>query len=82
MNSKIPFVLYFTLGNNVSWRSVLGLLTLLAMSTTIDLVSSLLSCVELNRKSSLELYPPSKGLPDSASLNHYSPIFLLVFPII
>ena len=35
---KGTFSLYFTLGNDVSWCSVLGLLTLLAMGATIDLV--------------------------------------------
>ena len=70
MNGKLIFVLSFDLGNDISLRSVLGLSTLLTMVSTIDFVSSLLLCVELNRKLPLELHPPGKFLPNDASLNH------------
>ena len=58
------FVLTFTLGNDVSVRCVLGLPTLLAMGAAIDLVKSLLSCIELNRSFPLDLQPPNNGLPE------------------
>ena len=48
MNGKDIFVLSFAMGNDVSLRSVLGLLRLLAMGAGIDLVFGVLSCVELN----------------------------------
>ena len=53
--SKGPFILSFTLGKDVSLRSDLGLPTLLAMGTDINLVKGLLSCIDLNRDFSLEL---------------------------
>ena len=67
------FILSFTLGNDASSRSVLGLPILLAMGADINLVKGLLSCIELNRDFSLDLQPPGKGLPEVTSLNHYSP---------
>ena len=44
-----PFVLSFTLGNDISLRIVLGLPTLLEMSALIDSVKILLSYIEINR---------------------------------
>ena len=73
VDGKWPFILSFALGNDVSLRSVLGLLTLLAMGADINLVKDLLSCIELNRDFPLDLQPPGKGLTAGASLNHYSP---------
>ena len=70
---KGPFILSFALRKDVSLRSVLSLPTLLAMGADINLVKGLLLCIELNRDFPLELQPPNKGLPDGASLNHYSP---------
>ena len=49
VTGKGPFVLSFTLGNDVSLRSVLGLPTLLAIGAGIDLIQGLLSCVKVNR---------------------------------
>ena len=69
---KGPFVISFALDNDVSLRCVLGLPTLLAMGTSTDLVKGLLLCIELNRSFPLDLQPPGKGLPEGASLNHYS----------
>ena len=43
------------------------------MGTDINLVKGLLSCLELNGIFLLELQSPGKGLPEGASLNHYSP---------
>ena len=42
------------------------------MSAAIDLVSGLLSYVEINHKFHLELHPPGKDLPNGASLNRHS----------
>ena len=67
------FILSFALENDVSLRSILGLPMHLAMEADINLVKSLLSCIELNRDFPLELQPPGKGLPEGTSLNHYSP---------
>ena len=72
VTGNVPFFLCFALGNNVSLRNVLGLPTLLAMSTGIDLVKGLLSYVELNRSFPLDLKPPGKELPEGSTLNHYS----------
>ena len=71
MASKGPFILSFALGHDVSLRSVLGLPTLLAMGTDMNLVKSFLSCSEFNREISLDLQPPGHGLPEGVSLNHY-----------
>ena len=73
VDGKGPFILSFALGNDVSLRSVLVLPTLLATGADINLVKGLLSCIELNRYFPLDLQPPGKGLPEGASLNHYSP---------
>ena len=72
INGKGPFVLSLALGNDASLRCVLGLPTLLAMGVSIGLVSGSLSCKELNREFSLDLQPPDKGLPESATLNYYT----------
>ena len=72
INGKGPFVLSFALGNDVNLRCVLGLPTILAMGVSIVLVSGLLSCTELNREFSLDLQPPGNGLPEGATLNHYT----------
>ena len=45
----------------------------LVMGADINLVKGLLSCIELNRDFPLDLQPPGKGLPEGASLDHYSP---------
>ena len=72
---KSLFVLPFTLDNDVSARCVLGLPTLLAMGAAIDLVKSLLSCIELSRSFPLDLQPPDNGLPEKcfckSLLTHY-----------
>ena len=80
VDGKGPFILSFALGNDVSLRSVLGLPTLLAMGADINLAKGLLSCIELNRYFPLDLQPPGKGLPEGASLNHYSPTVLTSVP--
>ena len=80
VTGKGPFVLSLALGSDVSLRSVLGLLTLLAMGAGINLVKGLLSSLELNRSFPLELQPPGKGLPEGASLNHYSPTLPTTVP--
>ena len=72
VNGKGPFILSFALGNDVSLRCVLVLPTLLAMGASIGLASGLLSCIELNREFPLDLQPPGKGLPEGATLNHYT----------
>ena len=77
---KGPFILSFALGNDASLRSVLGLLILLAIGADINLVNGLLSCLELNRRFTLELQPPGKGLPEVASLNHYSSTVPAIVP--
>ena len=63
MNGKGPFILSFTLGNDISVRSVLGSLTRLAMGAAINLVSGLLSCVELKHNFPLELNHQVKIYP-------------------
>ena len=73
MHGKDPFVLSIALGKNDRIRSILGLPSLLAMGAAIDLVSGLLSRVELNHKFPLELHPSGKGLPCGASFDHYPP---------
>lgn len=72
VDGKGSFILSFALENDVSLRSVLGLPTLLAMGSDINLVKGLLSCIELNRDFPLDLQPPGYDLPECASLNHYS----------
>ena len=72
VTGKIPFILSFALGNDVSLRCVLGLSTLLAMGAYIGLTSGLLSCNELNREFPLDLQSPGKGLPEGPTLNHYT----------
>ena len=72
INGKGPFVLSFALGNNVNLCCVLRLPTILAMGVSNGLVSGLLSCTELNREFSLDLQPPGNGLPEGATLNHYT----------
>ena len=47
VTGKGPFVLSFTLGNDVSLRSILGLPTLLTIGAGIDLIQGLLSCVKV-----------------------------------
>ena len=71
-DGKGLFILSFALGNDFSLRSVLGLPTLLAMGADIILVKGLLSCIEMNRDVPWDMQPPGKGLPEGASLNHYS----------
>ena len=80
LTSKGHFILSLALGSDVSLRSVLGLPILLAMGADINLVKDLLSFLELNRSFPLELQPPDKGLPEGASLNHYSPTVLTAVP--
>lgn len=63
LSYKGNFILFFTLDNDISLRSVLGLPTLLVMGAIFDLFSVLLSCVELNRNFSLELHPLVKVYP-------------------
>ena len=50
------------------------------MVADINLVKGLLLCIEFNRDFPLELQPPGKGLPDGASLNHYSPTVPVAVP--
>ena len=72
MTGKGLFILSFALGNDVSLGCVFGLPTLLAMGISIGLASGLLSCTELNREFPLDLQPSGKGLPEGATLNHYT----------
>ena len=67
------------LENDVSLRSVLGLPILLKMGTDINLIKTLLLCIELNLIFSLELQPPGKGLSEGASLNHHLPTISSTF---
>ena len=66
----------FAQGTEISLRYVLGLPTLLSMEKTLDLVSSGLSCIELDRPFCFDLNSASKGLPDGTTLNYYAPFIL------
>ena len=75
VNNKDPLILSFVLGTDMPLRSVLGLSTLLSMSTTIDLSRDTLSCSKLNFSFPLILDPPGKCLTDGVSFNN-SPNFI------
>ena len=77
INGKGPLILLFALNNDDRFRSILGSPMPLAMSTAIDLVSGLLSCVELNRTFPLELHLLGKDFPNGTNLNHCLPIIPL-----
>ena len=68
MNNKVPLILLFALGNDISLRSVLGLPALLYIGTTLNLPLGKIICSKLNFTFPLSLDPPGKGLPDSVSL--------------
>ena len=61
INDEGTFVLSFDLGIDVSLRYVLVLSNLLSMDTTIDFFSGKLSCIEINRKISLDLKLPGEA---------------------
>ena len=63
-NKRDPLFIYLALGNDVSFRCVLGLPTLLAVGGLIDLVKGGLICSEINQNVSLTLDPSCKGLPE------------------
>ena len=75
-----PFILPFALWHDLSLRYFLGLPTPLSMETSINLLSGKISCIWLNRKFLLTLYPPGKELPNGTTLNKYSP-FILTIPL-
>ena len=60
-NDEGTFFLSFDLGIDVSLRYVLVLSNILSMDTTIDFVSGKLSCIEINRKISLDLKLPGEA---------------------
>ena len=63
-NKRDPLFIYLALGNDASFRCVLGLPTLLAVGGLIDLVKGGLICSEINQNFSLTLNQSGKGLPE------------------
>ena len=70
---KGPFILSFTLGDDIYLRSVLGLPTLLYMCTTIDLQRDSLACSELQHTFASPLTSLGKGFPDGFPLDESKP---------
>ena len=79
INNTSSLIIYFTLGNDVSLRSVLGILCPLAMCVGVDLVQGQLICSELNQWFILQLDPPGKILPDGANFDTTFTTVLMVF---
>ena len=74
INKRDPLFISFALGNDVSLRCVLGLLTLLALGKIINSVKEKFICSEINRTSSLTLDPPGKGISESIVFDNSTPI--------
>ena len=73
VNNQYPLFVSFALGNAVSLRRVIGLPTLLALGSLIDLVKGTFFCSEINRTFPLTLDPPGKGLPDEVVFDNSTP---------
>ena len=73
VNNQYPLFVSFALGNDVSLRRVIGLPTLLALGSIIDLVKGTFFCSEINRTFPLTLDPPGKGLPDEVVFDNSTP---------
>ena len=64
VNKRDPLFIYFSLGNDVSLRCVLGLPTLLALGGLINLVNGKFIRFEIDRTFPLTLDLPGKDLPE------------------
>ena len=59
----------FTLGNDVTLRTIIDVPCLLAIGAVVDLVQCHLKCSELNQEFNLQLDPSGKGLPNVTNFN-------------
>lgn len=73
VNGKDPLILSFVLSNGIFLRSILGLLTLLAINATTDLQLGILACSEPQYTFVLQLDPPEKGLSYGGYLDESKP---------
>ena len=64
INNSYLLILPFTLGNNITLRSVLSIPGILSMSDVVDLVQGKIVCLGFNQVFILRLVSRGNGLPD------------------